>query len=97
MHMCTHLWHPTASSIHWVQYETHLATSGVRISLLFQITPLTSLHKKVSMRLLAISLVYFDRVSFPTAVSGHIITSLVRDPPLGPYHVVLSLGQITIW
>lgn len=59
MHMCTHLQHPAASSVHCVQYETHPATSGVRNFHLISDTPLTSLHKKVFMCLLAISLMYF--------------------------------------
>lgn len=59
MHMCAHLQHPAASSVHWVQYETHPATSGVRNFHLVSDNPLTSLHKKVFMCLLAISLMYF--------------------------------------
>lgn len=49
----------SCSSVHCVQYETHPATSGVRSFHLISDTPLTSLHKKVFMCLLAISLMYF--------------------------------------
>lgn len=97
MHMCTHLSHPPASSVHWVQYETHLATSGVRnFPLIVQGNSLTSFHKSSHAFVGHLTYVYFDRVSL-TAV--FLVTSLLHwlETPLGPYHVVLSLGQVTIW